>query len=313
MISTDTRTTTKPAGGSELIYNSLIQHVGSAWSSKVNLILSACDPALVDPNKINVLWQHLNVDQDNVILMADKDFVNSIDYFVYVSHWQYEQFRRAFNVPEHKSFVIKNATDAFDYVPKIKTDKIKLLYTSTPWRGLDVLLAAIDILNRDDIELDVYSSTIIYGSNFYASTNDQYKQLFDQAKSMNNVNYMGYSTNAGIRKAVQSTNILSYPCVFEETSCISVIEAASAGCQIVTTNYGALYETAAEWATYVPYNSDRNQLAIDYASTLNHCIDNFWSDQNQSQLKMQTAYYNKFWSWATRSTEWREFFDRISK
>jgi len=176
-----------------------------------------------------------------------------------------------------------------------------------------VLLDAFELLGRDDIELDVYSSTVIYGDFFHTSYGGQFTWLFDRAKQMKNVNYMGYVSNAGVRKALQSAHIFAYPSMFEETSCISAIEAGAAGCQMVTSNYGALYETCAQWATYVPYNPDRKQMAIDYARVLNTAIDNYWSDDNQEKLVSQVEYYNRFWTWDYRITEWRDLFDRISK
>jgi glycosyltransferase involved in cell wall biosynthesis len=101
--------------------------------------------------------------------------------------------------------------------------------------------------------------------------------------------------------------------MFEETSCISAIEAGAAGCQMVTSNYGALYETCAQWATFVPYQPNRKQMANEYARVLDHAIDNYWSPANQKKLAAQVEYYNQFWTWDYRMTEWREFFDRISK
>lgn len=299
-------------GGSELAVKSLLRHAGVDWTNEINLIVSYCSPELINPRKINVIWQQLSYDQDAVQLMTDPAFVNSVDYFVYVSHWNYEKFRNMYNIPEHKSLIIKNATDKFGITQKPQTHKLKLIYTSTPWRGLDVLLDAFELLDRSDIELDIYSSTIIYGDEFHQRANEKYRPLFDRAKSMPNVNYMGYSSNEGVRRALQTAHIFSYPSTFEETSCMSAIEAAASGCQLVTTNYGALYETCGEWSTYVPYTSNHKQLAVDYAATLNQCIDNFWTDQTQNKLKAQVEFYDRFWSWDVRAPEWRNFFDRIS-
>jgi len=303
----------KAAGGSELAYNALLANLGGSWPKDVNFILCNCDPNMVNPTKINVIWQQLNWNEENVALMADPAFVDSVDYFVYVSHWCYDKFRNKFNIPEHKSLVIKNAVYPFEYKPKPRTEKLKLIYTSTPWRGLDVLLDAFELLGRDDVELDVYSSTVLYGDFFHNSYGSQFQWIYDRAKALPNVNYMGYASNAGVRKAVQAAHIFAYPSMFEETSCISAIEAASAGCQLVTTNYGALYETLAQWSTFVPYTADRKQMAIDYAPVLNKAIDEYWSTANQDKLLAQIDYYNRFWTWDYRMTEWREFFDRISK
>ena len=303
----------KPAGGSELAYKASLANLGGQWPNNINFILSSCDPIFVDPDKINVVWQQLNWNEENVELMTDQHFVDSIDHFIYVSHWCYDKFRNKFNIPEHKSSVIKNAVYPFENKPKPQTEKLKLIYTSTPWRGLDVLLDAFEILDRNDVELDVYSSTTIYGDFFHNSYGAQFQWIFDRAKAMPNVNYMGYATNAGVRKALQSSHIFAYPSMFEETSCISAIEAGAAGCQLVTSNYGALYETCAQWATFVPYQPDRSQMAKEYACVLDHAIDNYWSVANQEKLTAQVDYYNRFWTWDYRMTEWREFFDRISK
>ena len=303
----------KPVGGSELAYNALLANLGGQWPEDINFILSSCDPKFVDANKINVLWQQLNWNEENVALMADQNFVDSVDHFVYVSHWCFDKFRNKFNIPEDKSTVIKNAVYPFNATPKPQTEKLKLIYTSTPWRGLDVLLDAFELLGRDDVELDVYSSTTIYGDFFHNSYGKDFIWIFDRAKAMPGVNYMGYATNSGVRRAVQSAHIFAYPSMFEETSCISAIEAGAAGCQMVTSNYGALYETCAQWATFVPYQSNRKQMANEYARVLDRAIDNYWSPANQKKLAAQVEYYNQFWTWDYRMTEWREFFDRISK
>lgn len=303
----------KPAGGSELAYQALLANLGGQWPENINFILSSCNPDFVDPNKINVVWQQLNWNEENVALMADQNFVDSIDHFVYVSHWCYDKFRNKFDIPhQEKSHVIKNAVYPLENKPKPRTEKLKLIYTSTPWRGLDVLLDAFELLGRDDVELDVYSSTTIYGDFFHNSYGAQFNWIFDRAKAMPNVNYMGYASNPSVRKAVQAAHIFAYPSMFEETSCISAIEAGAAGCQMVVSDYGALYETCAQWATFVPYVPDRKQMAINYAPVLNKAIDEYWSTANQSKLIAQVNYYNRFWTWDYRMTEWRDFFDRIS-
>ena len=185
----------QPKGGSELAYQALLKNVGSDWVKDVNLILSVCNPALLDTTRKNVVWQQLSYDQQNVALMRDKSFVDKVDCFVYVSNWQYEKFRNIYNIPEYKSVVIKNATEPFVYTQRSQ-GKMKLIYTSAPNRGLDVLLDAFEVLNRDDVELDIYSSTIIYGSDYSKQVDHVFKPLFDRASNMKNVNYKGYGENS---------------------------------------------------------------------------------------------------------------------
>jgi len=304
-----------PKGGTEILKEQLIAQLPEESLDGINLIGSICHPSLVKEDKINILWQHLSYDQPNVRLMQDRKFVDSIDYFIYVSHWQYNKFREIYKIPEYKSFVIKNATHAFDTVEKQKDNKIKLLYTSTPWRGLAVLIKSIEILNktREDFEVDIYSSTKIYGSKFDENEKDKFEALFDKCKNTPNVNYLGYADNDSVRAAVQRSHIYAYPSIFEETSCLAVIEAMSAGCHVVTTNYGALPETCGEFATMIEFDSSGQNLIERYAETLNSVIDNYKNNLYKDDLEMQIKYYNKNYSWETRIQEWKNFLNYVRK
>lgn len=304
-----------PKGGTEILKEQLIAQLPEESLDGINLIGSICHPSLVKEDKINILWQHLSYDQPNVRLMQDRKFVDSIDYFIYVSHWQYNKFREIYKIPEYKSFVIKNATHTFDTVEKQKDNKIKLLYTSTPWRGLAVLIKSIEILNktREDFEVDIYSSTKIYGSKFDENEKDKFEVLFDKCKNTPNVNYLGYADNDSVRAAVQRAHIYAYPSIFEETSCLAVIEAMSAGCHVVTTNYGALPETCGEFATMIEFDSSGQNLIERYAETLNSVIDNYKNNLYKDDLEMQIKYYNKNYSWETRIQEWKNFLNYVRK
>ena len=302
-----------PKGGTEILKEQLLAQLPEESLEGINLIGSICNPSLIKEDKINVLWQHLSYDQPNVQYMRDRKFVDSIDYFIYVSHWQYNKFREVYKIPEYKSFVIKNATHKFDIIEKQKDNKIKLLYTSTPWRGLAILIKAIEILNktRNDFEVDIYSSTKIYGSAFEENEKDRFEALFDKCKNTPNVNYHGYTFNGEIRRAVENAHLYVYPSIFEETSCLAVIEAMSAGCHVVTTNYGALPETCGEFATMIEFDSSGQNLIERYAETLNSVIDNYKNNLYKDDLEMQIKYYNKNYSWETRIQEWKNFLNYV--
>lgn len=299
--------TMKPLGGTEILYNNLVKYVGLSWQKKANLIVSACHSHLINPNKINVVWQHLAYDQAAIIGMAyPKQFIDKIQHFVYVSNWQLNEFKKRFEIYNSNNHVIHNAIDPIEFIEKPK-DKIRLIYTSTPNRGLEILLNAFDILNRKDVELVVYSSNIIYGKEYAKTNNHEY--LFHRCRMNRNIKYMGYALNNVIRKALQSSHILSYPSIYEETSCLAAIEAGAAGCKIVTTNLGALPETCQKYATYVDYKygDDLKDLSERYAEVLNSAIDNYTSDF----AKPQSDYFNNYYSWQNRKTEWINFLENI--
>jgi glycosyltransferase involved in cell wall biosynthesis len=291
-----------PLGGEDIMLANLAKYV-DLDKYNVNIINSKCRKELIDMDKNNILWQHVPADQQAVQGIRDKYFNRMIDSYVYVSHWQHEKFRYIHQIPLENAYVIKNAIEPIELVEKPK-DKIKLIYTSMPYRGLAVLLDAFEALNRNDVELDVYSSTTIYGQEYVEYEGNKYEPIFERARNMKNVNYMGYAPHEDVIKALQQAHIFAYPCVFEETACLSMIEAGAAGCNLVVTNVGGLPETGSVYANLVPIQADEKLIVKNYAQALNETIDNYWSDENQALLKEQSAFYNKHYSWETRKHEW---------
>jgi len=297
-------------GGTEILKESLLNRLDENSLSGINLINGLTQNS-IKSDHINILWNHHSYDQPIAQSYLDKKLLDQVQYFIYVSNWQYEKYRYYFSIPEDRSLVIKNAIEPIEL--KKKPEKVRLIYTSTPWRGLDILLEAFSLLNRDDVELDIYSSTIIYGTRFYEENDHRYKKLFDLAENMNNVNYRGYASNGEIRSALLEAHIFAYPCIWEETSCLSAIEAGMSGLSIVTTNLGALYETVNSWGRLVSYDSTKKNLVRKFAFALNLAIDEFWNEDNQLKLKEQHKYFSRFYSWNNRINEWTNLISQIKR
>jgi glycosyltransferase involved in cell wall biosynthesis len=303
----------KPAGGTEILLEGLRKHTTISEHEDINMILSNPYSHNLRYTKKNLLWQHLaHSDESLRSGYTDPSFMNAINSFVYVSNWQHEKYRWIFRIPLENAYVIKNAIEPIEFKPKPKDGKIKLIYTSAPFRGLDMLLPAFEMLDRDDVELDIYSSAKMYGDGYEAHTNGVYEEHFDLARNMKNVNYMGYATNDVVKKALQDAHIFAYPSTFEETCCLAMVEAGAAGCRMVTTNLGALYETGSEYARLMPMQAVPETFIPAYAKVLNEEIDNYWSMETQSKLQKQSDFYNENYSWYLRSKEWNRLFEKIS-
>lgn len=287
-----------PQGGTELLFANLKKYVGTDWMSRINLILSFCHPNAINTNKFNIVWQHLHTDQGAIRGMYDQAFIDSVQQFIYVSNWQLQQYQEKFNISNANNLVIKNAIEPIEFKEK-PSGKLRLIYTSMPNRGLDILLDSFALINRD-VELIVYSSNIIYGKAYYDTMGNQHEALFNRCKTMKNVIYKGFAVNKAVRQALQQVHILAYPSTFEETSCLAAIEAGAAGCKIVTTRYGALPETCGQYATLVEQTTSRQDLVKNYAQALTDAIDNY-----DSNLKEQSDWFNQQYSWENRKHEWQ--------
>ena len=299
-------------GGSENQMRLLLKNLPDESFKNINLILNNTDHNLIEKNKINVLWMHHFVNQKEAQNLSSKEFVNKLDWIVYNSNWNFEKHVYQFKVPENKCVVIRNAIEKIDIVEKPK-DKISLIYHTTPWRGLVHLLKVFKNLNLKNVELNICSSTIIYGKKFDAGLGKTYESLFNECKNTKNVKYFGFLDNKKIIELLKQMHIFSHPSIWPETSCISAIEAMAAGCEIVTTNLGALYETCSPFGTLVNFDRNFDNLEKSYSEALVRSIKNYWSDKNQDKLKLQVKTINSTYSWDVRSYEWKNFFEEIKK
>ena len=297
-------------GGSENQFRLLLKHLPDESFKDINLILNSTNYDLLEKDKINVLWMHHFVNQKEAKNLASKDFVNKLNWIVYNSNWNLDQHTKYFQVPKNKSVVIRNAIEKISFVEK-PSDKINLIYHTTPWRGLKILLKVFKNLNLENVELNVFSSTIIYGKKFDEVLGKNYEELFNECKNTKNVNYFGFLKNEEIIQQLKKMHIFAHPSIWPETSCIAAIEAMAAGCEVVTTDLGALSETCSPFGKIINFEKEPEDLEIKYNEALLNSIKNFWSDKTQKKLKLQRETINATYSWDKRSVEWKNFFNKI--
>jgi UDP-glucose:(glucosyl)LPS alpha-1,2-glucosyltransferase len=299
----------KPRGATEIQMEMLHKHVPKELLDQVQICTSIPGKVPIDPNKLNILWQKNSWDQPNLQeFFGNKERHKEYDWYVFNSHWNYEKFRYFFDIPTDRSVVIKNGTNNFPTRrPYQKGKPIKILHHNTPWRGLNVLLRAMQEIKDPNITLDVYSSTQVYGETFKNQNDDQFKPLYEQAKQLPNVNYIGYETNEYILQHMTDYDLYVYPSIFEETSCVSALEALAAGVHVITNNFGALYETCAEWPVYVNYSTNYEQMAKDFAAAIQVAANYLHEDFMQDHLNEQQKFYKRFYNWDKKGMEWTSF------
>lgn len=299
-----------PRGGTELQVELLHKYADKDLLDKVQITTSVPEKIPLHPTKPNILWQQNSYDQENLVpWFKDKENHKKYDWYVFNSHWCYEKFRMMFGIPTDRCLVIKNAIDKIEprKLEYTKGDPIKLIYTSTPWRGLNVLLAAMQLVKNTSVHLDVYSSTQVYGDQFKAANDDKFQGLYNQAAALKNVSYIGYKPNEFIKDNLKNYHMFIYPNIWEETSCIAAIEAMAAGLYCITTDYGALFETGSEYITYIPYEKDFIRLAHTFASVIDVAAERLGDDGVKDHLKLQIDFTNRFYSWDLRKTVWNRF------
>ena len=300
-----------PLGGTELQMAELKKRLSTDYFKKIKITLSIPEKDPLDRDRINVLWMKNSYDQPNIApWFSEPENLRKYDWYVFNSHWNYEKFRYLYKLPTHKCSVIKNALPTIKWKER-KTwkpgDPVKLIHTSTPWRGLNVLLGTMELIKDSNITLDVYSSTQLYGDQFKEANDKRFEPMYEKMDKMPNVNYIGYKPNLEVIDAMQESNMFVYPSIWEETSCISAIEAMACGNIALVTNYGALPETCGDYGYYVNYDTNPKRLAQEYAAHLLYIKQILPTDAIQQRLENQRQHFGHFYNWDERIKEWIAF------
>ena len=68
---------------------------------------------------------------------------------MFLIHWCYEKYRYHFNIPTNRCVVIKNGIDKIEQSrPYQEGQPIKIIHQNTPWRGLSILLGAMQLVKN---------------------------------------------------------------------------------------------------------------------------------------------------------------------
>ena len=298
-----------PRGGTEIQHHFLEHYVDEKLLSNFQICTSIPNKMPLAKDKINILWQKNSYDQPNIApWFKDKNNHYKYDWYVFNSHWNYEKYRYMFDVPTERCHVIKNGVTNFPKrTPFQKGDRIRMLFQVTPWRGLNVLLGAMQQLENENIELDVFSSCEIYGEQFKKDNEHIYEPLYEQARKLSNVNYIGYREHSFIQKMMYRYHMFAYPSIWEETSCNSALEAMAGGLYCIVTNFGALYETCSEYPVYVTYDKNYRNLATAFAHAIRKAISTIHEPIVYEHLKQQQSFVKNFYSWEKKKLEWTSF------
>jgi len=242
------------AASSELLADcDLLVVVSSAIGSRIRTAVRDRVPIL--------LWGHHDINQPAISRLAEPQERSSWDGHVMVSNWQAQRFVAQFSLPQNDVHVIGNGVSPAVLAQPVGPawyetgNSPTLVYSSTPFRGLDVLLQCFPAIRArvPDVRLRIHSSMNIYGMGLEA---DAYTYLYDLAKSLRGVDYVGPVSQSELAKSLSSVAALAYPSTFMETSCIAVMESMASGAEVFTTRFGALPETLNGFGRTLPMESD---------------------------------------------------------
>lgn len=224
------------------------------------------------------------------------------DYFMFVSKFQADKYKEMYNIPDEKIIVTRNAVDAdrFKERPENKV-KGRCIYSTTPFRGLDVLLGMWPEIKRQipHATLYIYSGMSIYD----APETPETSSIFELAEKMAHLGVVLNEpiTQGILAKEIMRAEVMLYPSTFTETSCISAIEAQVASTPIITTRDGALPETVKDRGVLIdgdPYSDEYQKKFIDEAVKM----------LTDDSYRTSFIGANDKFRWSDVALEWAEIF-----
>ena len=199
------------------------------------------------------MYEHLTV-YSNFKLKINSDYYNYYDKIIFVSENQYYDYKLYLNININKVIILHNTLSPLFYFNNniLSKKKLNIIYISNPQRGLECFLHIFPtLLNMyPTLTLDIYSSLNMYD----IEDNSNLKNMYNNLKSMNNVNYNKSISQYELVEKLNSSLLFIYPTFVVESFCNSMIEAMSCGCYVIATNLGALKSVAEPYGDFVDIN-----------------------------------------------------------
>jgi glycosyltransferase involved in cell wall biosynthesis len=268
---------------------------------------------LVPPGVPAFLWTGHAEDQPAVQCLSDPVVRDGWDAVVLVSEWQRTRYADRFGLTGGRTAVLRNAiAPAFEnlFLDKEslahakRADPPLLAYTSTPFRGLELLTSMFPLIPRS-ARLRIFSDM---GTYLTGPADSQFQALYERCRNTPGIEYVGTLTQPALAEALRTVSILTYPCTFPETGCIAALEAMAAGCAIVASDLGALAETTAGHALLVDPGEDWSSFGARYLTALDLVMALVRSPPGIDRLWEQVRFVNDTATWGGRAGEWIGFF-----
>jgi glycosyltransferase involved in cell wall biosynthesis len=291
----------KSNGGTEQTKRMVASYLPEGLADDFQIICSRVRK--IEEDKIRVYWLHDLPNDPETNHLKDVSSRNRFHKMVFCGHWQYNQYLNLLGVPPNdKCVVIDTPIVPIEYKVK-STDQVRLIYSSTPQRGLALLVPVFVELakTRKNIHLDVFSSFSIYG---WDQADDQFKELFEICKTHPQITYHGHASNEAVREAQQQAHIFAYPSIWQECNSRALIEAMSAGALCLHPNLAGLSDTSGNLTSMYQYEEDHNVHANKFYHLLSQAIDLVHMDETQNYLRFIKQYADNRFNIVKIANQW---------
>lgn len=193
-----------------------------------------------NPLSINARGKKVWFSCDQYTVGDFKQFSDSVDEIVVISQFHADYFETMYGIRD--VHVIDLPVRQQDYQNRVSKLAGQCLFSSVPDRGLPILA---ECWPRIVAEVPEASLVITSGWSLWTGQSDApyiapYRLMFQTAK---NVEYKGAVKRNELIQLQMQSEILAFPCTYDELFCIAAAEAQWVGAWPITSNMGALSTT----------------------------------------------------------------------
>ena len=203
---------------------------------------------------LHVAWRHNHklTDAKTVVWQHDLFVPGTEDHSKYDKMLVLSPFHKKFvqsihQIPDEKFMLTKNGIDPkrFDGLDLSQKDPYKLVWSSSPDRGLDICISILDIVrDRYPVTLEIFygfDNMIKMGKQ---ADVDRYMQLINDRPW---ITLVGNVAQSELPKYLSKASAWLYATSFDETSCIGALEMILCGVYPIVRKKGALPDTLAQY------------------------------------------------------------------
>lgn len=272
---------------------------------------------LLPPSARLVLWTTHATDQADVRPLAEDGVRRSLDGIVYISQWQRREYERDFGAVANSTVLplavappfLEPGLDEKSFAGKVAG---QMAYTSTPFRGLDVLVAVFPLIREHvaSATLRVFSSLAVYQTR----DPEPIAELYEHCRRADGIEYVGSLAQPELAQALRSATLWAYPNTFAETGCVAAMEALASGLLVVTSDKGALPETLGGFGQLVPWREPVEDFAIAFAERVVGLLrwTQAYPEGAAERVAAQLEFVRSTYSWPKRVLEWEAWLRHIA-
>jgi len=213
------------------------------------------------------------------------------DELICLTYWQasFVMSRSVGTIGHADIEIIGNGITTSNFVNMPPRVPYRFIWTSSPFRGLSYLIKIFPIIK------DKYPLSELH---IFRGPDDFTPEQFESIYALDYIFYHGGLENSKMADEFMKSSVWLYPTNFDETYCISALEAQASGCLCICSNRAALCEVVCERGIILNSIYDTDELTNEIMEALDKGFSNFeYYSTIAREWGMKQDWKNRAFSW----------------